>query len=98
MDEEMVRKEKKKRREEEMGSSDKQGRIVLAVNNKRLLLGDAGLHPHMHGTQQLCLITGKQLDEHESSACVCELACSIFEPLPRRQQRPARPDCIESSP
>jgi hypothetical protein len=45
------------------GSDDKQGGIVLAVNNKRLPLGDAGLHPHMHGTQKLCLITGKQLDE-----------------------------------
>jgi hypothetical protein len=69
MDKKMVRREKKKRREEEMGSSGKQGRIVLAVINKRLLLGDAGLHPHMHGTQQLCLITGKQLDE--LSHCVC---------------------------
>lgn len=46
-------------------SSDKQGRLVLAVNNKRLLLVMMVQHPHMHahGTQQLCLITGKELME-----------------------------------
>jgi hypothetical protein len=40
------------------GSSDKQGGLVLAVNNKRLLVVML-MHPHMHDTQQLCLITGK---------------------------------------
>jgi hypothetical protein len=80
-------------------SSDKQGRLVLAVNNKRLLLVMMVQHPHMHahGTQQLCLITGKELDELSQSGCVCELASSISS-LPRQQLRPARPDCVDSSP
>ncbi|RYE29686.1 MAG: hypothetical protein EOP48_32465 [Sphingobacteriales bacterium] len=42
-------------------------------------------------------ITGKELDELSQSGCVCELASSISS-LPRQQLRPARPDCVDSSP